>query len=218
VRSEPKGVLLDIDGTLLDSNDAHADAYIDAFACEHMDIPFARVRPLIGMGADEVMKTLGVDPASDLAARIQARKKTFFASRYLPQVRPLNGARALLRFLKYRGLDRTTATSADAGELRALLAAAHIDDLIDAKSTSSDVSASKPNPDVVEVAIQKSHHPPAELVMLGDTPYDLEAGKRAGVPVIALRTGGWPDARLAGALRIVDDPADLLQQWTSLWR
>ena len=205
-----RGVLLDIDGTLLDSNEAHAAAFTDALAEAQLDVAFSRVRPLIGMGADKLLPKLGVDPKSQVGERVARRKKEIFRERYLPQIRALHGARDLVAHLKKEGLARVVATSAAEDEVHELLHAARIDDLIERETSSGDAEASKPDPEIVEAAIRKSHFDRRELVMLGDTPYDVEAALRAGVRIIALRCGRHSDEDLMGAAEIYDDPADLL--------
>ena len=124
-----RGALLDIDGTLLDSNDAHAAAYVAAGAAERVEIAFERVRPLIGMGSDHLLPELGIQPDSPAAKRIGARKKAVFTADYLPRLRPCRGARNLLQVMKSRGLSLTVATSAKAEELHDLLRVAGIADL-----------------------------------------------------------------------------------------
>jgi HAD superfamily hydrolase (TIGR01509 family) len=205
-----RGAVLDVDGTLLQSNDAHAAAYVKAFADEHLAIAFDRVRPLIGMGSEKLLAALGVDPHSALAKRASKQKKEHFASEFLPGLHACRGARDLLDAMNKRGIRRVVASSASSDEIGQLLRAAHIDDLIEAETTSSDAAASKPDPDIVAAAITRIGLPPEELAMLGDTPYDIEAAARAGIPAIALRTGGWADRDLDGAVAIYDDPADLL--------
>ena len=98
-------------------------------------------------------------------------------------------------------------------ELRGLLAALGAEWLVDEKTTSSDANRSKPDPDIVRVAVDKAGVGPAQCVMLGDTPYDVEAASRAGIPVIAFRSGGWLDSELAAASAIYDGPADLLANY-----
>lgn len=208
-----RGVLLDIDGTLLDSNEAHAAAFTDALAEERVYVAFSRVRPLIGMGADKLLPALGVDAKSKTGERIARRKKEIFRERYLPQIRPFRGARDLLAHMKKLEIARVVATSAGDDELHDLLHAAKIEDFIEHETSSSDAKASKPDPDIVEVAIAKSHLDRRELVMLGDTPYDVEAALRAGVRIVAFRCGRHSDEDLAGAVEIYDDPADLLLQF-----
>ncbi len=208
-----RGVLLDIDGTLLDSNDAHASSFVDALAEQGLDVPLEKLKSLIGMGGDKLLPTVGVEPHSRVGEAVARRKKEIFAAKYLPKLRPFHGTRDLLSHMKAKGLTLVVATSAEGEELGALLRAAKIEDLIDAQSTASDAKNSKPSPDIVEAAIARSQLPREELLMLGDSPYDVEAALRAGVAVVAVRAGGWPDEELRGAMEIYDDPADLLARY-----
>ncbi|HYJ80259.1 MAG TPA: HAD family hydrolase, partial [Longimicrobiaceae bacterium] len=123
-------------------------------------------------------------------------------------------ARELLERMRADGLTLVVATSASKDDLGALLKAAGVEDLIDASSTSSDAEESKPDPDIVQAALDAAGCDPGEAVMLGDTPYDIEAASRAGVGCVALRCGGWwSDEDLAGATAVYDDPADLLARY-----
>jgi len=210
------GVLLDVDGTLLDSNDAHALAYQEALRAHGIEQSFDRIRHLIGMGSDRILPMLaGVDPESDLGRRIQEKKRAVFRERYLPELRPTRGARELLEHLRARGLKPVAASSASGKELHMLLKAANVDDLVEAATSSDDADESKPAPDIVEAAVLRSGLPQEQLIMIGDTPYDVEAARRAGVGIIALRSGGWEDEDLSGALVTYDDPADLLAHFGS---
>lgn len=120
--------------------------------------------------------------------------------------------------MKHLGLTLTVATSARASELHDLLRVAKVADLIDASADSSDVSASKPDPDIVQSAVERSKISADGLIMIGDTPYDVEAARRAGVKCIALRCGGWwSDADFAGATAIFDGPAHLLAELDGLF-
>ncbi len=207
-------VLLDIDGTLIDSNDAHARAWVGAFAAGGYDIAFERVRPLIGKGGDKLIPELtGLDPKSAEAERLSTARGDRFARDELPRLRATPGARALLERLRDAGLLLVVATSAEASEVDALLRQAGVADLIQAASSAGDAERSKPDPDIIQAALRKANCHPSQCVMLGDTPYDVEAAARARVPAIALRCGGWDDVALRGALAIHDDPADLLAQW-----
>jgi HAD superfamily hydrolase (TIGR01509 family) len=213
--SDLKGILLDIDGTLLDSNDAHAAAFTRAFAEHGLDIPFDHVRPLVGMGSDKLIPSLtGFEHDTRDGKAIVERKKGIFEERYLPQLKPTPGARALLERFLADGLTLVVATSAGGDEMEGLLRRAGVDDLIHGATSSGDVDNSKPDPDVIGAAIKKSKLKPGELLMLGDTPYDIEAAAKADVRTIALRCGGWwNDGALDGAIAIYDDPADLLAHW-----
>jgi phosphoglycolate phosphatase-like HAD superfamily hydrolase len=207
--------LLDIDGTLIDSNDAHARAWVDSLRVHGYVVPFEQVRPLIGMGGDKVLPELtGLDPESGEAERLGKTRSELFLERELPTLQATRGARALLEYMLGVGLELTVATSAKEDEVRALLDQAGVADLIQLASSADDAERSKPDPDIVQAALRLSRSQAAHSAMIGDTPYDVEAATRARVPAIALRCGGWwDDAALARATAIYDDPADLLAQF-----
>lgn len=209
-------VLLDIDGTLIDSNDAHARAWVGALAEHGYAVTFEQVRPLIGMGGDKLLPSLvGLDPESGEARRI-AESRTDLFKRELPALRPTRGARDLLVLLKSEGLELVVATSAQEQEVEALLRQAGVADLLETKASADDAERSKPDPDIVQAALRKSGRYAAHSLMIGDTPYDIEAAARARVPAIALRCGGWwSDDDLRGAIAIYDDPADLCEKFTT---
>lgn len=211
-----RAAILDIDGTLLLSNDAHAEAWVDAGREFGHEIRFEKVRPLIGMGGDKVLPALtGLEEESDEGARILARRGEIFTERYLHALRPAPGARALLERLRDAGLDLVVATSAQGDEMQGLLEQAGVADLIREATSSSDAEASKPEPDIVVAALGKTGAAPAEVLMIGDTPYDVEAALRAGISIVGVRCGGWSDEALRGALAVYADPADLLQHYDS---
>ena len=203
-------ILLDIDGTLIASNDAHARAWVGALAEHGYVVTFQQVRPLIGMGGDKLLPTLtALDPESGEAARIGETRGELFR-RELPTLRPTPGARDLLVLLKSEGLELVVATSAQENEVEALLRQASVADLIETKASSDDAARSKPDRDIVQAALRKSGNHSAHGIMIGDTPYDVEAAGRARVPAIALRCGGWwTDPAFKDAIAIYDDPADL---------
>jgi HAD superfamily hydrolase (TIGR01509 family) len=209
-----KGVIFDVDGTLVDSNDAHAQSWVDTFAEAGYEVPFEVVRPLIGMGADKLLpKTIGIRHDSEQGKKLLERRSEIFRKKYLPGLRPLPGARSLVLRVRDDGLKAIVATSAKDEELEGLLKAAEVEDLMEEKATASDAKRSKPDPDIVEAAIEESGVPAKKAVMIGDTPYDVEAALRAGVRVIAFRSGGWDDDSLKGAEQIYDGPADLLAHY-----
>lgn len=210
------GVLLDVDGTLVDSNDAHARAYVEALRGSGIECGFEQVRRLIGMGGDKLLpEVAGIEADSDIGRRISEAKRTILRERYLPELGPVRGARPLLLHLRARKLKRVVASSASGEELEQLLRAANVEDLVEGAATADDAEESKPDPDIVHAAIDRAKLPREALVLIGDTPYDVEAARRAGVGVIALRSGGWGDADLEGSLAIYDDPADLLGHFDS---
>lgn len=204
-------VLLDIDGTIVDSNDAHARAWEKAFAQHGRAIAFERIRPLIGMGGDKLLDRLaGLDSDSAEGKRISAARASIFAGDFLPTLGPTPGARTMIEWLKSEGATITIATSAAGEEVAGLLEAAGVADLIDHVTSSDDADESKPDPDIIVAALKRSGGPKRAAVMFGDTPYDIEAAGRAGVETIAFRSGGWVDADLCGAVAIFDHPQALL--------
>lgn len=213
--SRIRAVILDIDGTLIDSNDAHARAFVEA--ADELGIEgagFGSIREMIGMGGDKLIpRAFGFEEESARGERLSRRKGEIFRDRYLPSLRPTPGARELLERLRGDGYTLVVATSAGEEDLEGLLHRAGVADLVEDATSSSDVESSKPEPDVVQAALRKSGASPREAVMIGDTPYDVEAATRAGVSIFAMRSGGWNDAALAGAAGIFDHPADLLSRY-----
>jgi HAD superfamily hydrolase (TIGR01549 family) len=206
-------VLFDIDGTLIDSNDAHAETWVQALAEHDLPAEMRRVRPLIGKGGDKLLSEVA-DLAEDapLGERVTRRKKELFFER-LRSLQPTRGARALLEFLRDRKITLVAATSADDGELKRLLQQAGVEDLLELHASKDDAGESKPDPDIIEAALARARSRPDTALMIGDTPHDIEAAIRAGVATVALRCGGyWSDNDLRGAVAIFDDPAHLLAE------
>jgi HAD superfamily hydrolase (TIGR01509 family) len=213
-----RGVILDVDGTLVLSNDAHAQAWVEVFAEFGYQIRFEEVRRLIGMGGDQIIPRFapGLSDKEGKGKEIADRRKKLVIEKFGSNLKPANGARQLISKLRSEGLRLMLASSAKAQELSVLLKAAQVDDLLnqdEEATTSSDAESSKPEPDIVEAALSKLDLPPQEVLMLGDTPYDIESAKKAGVGVIAFRCGGFDDTQLKDAIAIYDDPADLLAQY-----
>ncbi len=212
----PRAVILDVDGTLIDSNEAHAQAWVDAGRELGYPVQYVVVRTLIGMGGDKVTpRVTGLDGDSPEAARVRKRRGDIFREQYLPGLKAFPRTRELLERMRAQGLELVVASSASEKDLQALLEQAGVDDLVKARTSSSDVDESKPAPDAIQAALASAGCAPGEAVMIGDTPYDVEAAQRAGVPVIALRSGGWGDRDLEGAVAIFADPADLLAHYDS---
>lgn len=209
-----RGVILDVDGTLVLSNDAQAQAWVIAFAAYGYIVAFEQVRPLIGMAGDRLLPKVMPEMRNEESDRqaILERRKQLIINRYAPKLSPTNGVRQLVEHMRSQGLQLIVASSATSDELEVLLKSAGVDDLIAEKTTWDDA---QPAPDMVEVALSKLQMEPEQVVMLGDTPYDVRSASAAKVGVIALRCGGFEDRALAGSLAIYDDPADLLANYDS---
>lgn len=211
-----RAVILDVDGTLINSNDQHAQAWVDALAEFGRTIDFAKIRRLIGMGGDKLLpEVTGISTEDPEGQRISKRRKDIFNERYLSSIVAFPEVRELLERMQVAGLRLAVATSAEKEQLEPLLRIAGVTDLLEDKTSSSDADNSKPDPDIVQAALKKLRIPPDEAVMLGDTPYDIEAAAQAGIDTIALRSGGWNDEDLREAIAIYDHPADLLRNFDS---
>ena len=210
-----RGVIVDVDGTLIDSNDQHARAWVDAFAECGLVLSYATVRPLIGMGADNLLPRLTGRPSdSALGQRLSAASQRIFQARYWASVRPFPAARDLLAAMRAHGLapgrrelgaGRGAAGAArPRGRRRPDCAAA---------PRPATRPSSKPDPDIVRAALGKLGMDAGAVVMLGDTPYDIAAAGTLGIRTLAVRCGGWEAPDLVGALAVYADPADLLAHY-----
>lgn len=205
--SEGRGVLLDLDGTLVDSVYQHVLAWYEAFREHDLHVPAATIHAGIGLGSDRLVPWLVgevADPDALAAAHL---------SRFLDRADDLNptpGAGELLRDLDRRGVPYVIATSSGAQTRQALLSALGREDLhvVDA----SDVSSSKPAPDLLTTAAAQLSLPPERISMVGDAPWDARAARRLGMEAIGVETGGFSPAALrdAGATWVVATPRDLL--------
>ena len=211
-----KAVLFDVDGTLVDSNDAHAAAWVRAFTEHGVTVDPAHVRRCIGMGGDKLMPEVsGLSEDSLQGVAIAERRGEIFLTELMPTLKPFKDADDLVAAVKELGLTAVAASSAKEDELKALLQLSDTTSLMDDATSSDDAEQSKPAPDIVEAALKRAKASPAEAIMIGDTPYDIEAARRAGVKTIAFRSGGWSDADLAGAIEIYDGAWELLAKLAS---
>ncbi len=175
---------------------------------------FTRVRPLIGMRSDTLLSAAaGIDAESQEERAIVDHRREIFPSEWVPRLRPTRGARELLEWLRDDRLSLFAASSANADKLLPLLRIAGAEKLIESSAALYDAVRSKPDPDIVNAAIDRSGCPASDVIMIGDTTYDVTAAQRAGIAIIALRSGGWSDGDLVGAAAIYDDPADLLERY-----
>lgn len=208
-----RSVILDIDGTLVDSNEAHVQAWVTALAEHGFDVPAEKIRRLIGMGGDNLLPAaIGVEKDSERGKPIAERHDELFKER-LPTLKPFPRVRELLERMKADGLRLVVATSSEPDQMKALLDIAGVADLLEDAASKGDAESSKPEPDIVQAALDRLDLPAGEAVMLGDTPYDVEAAGKIGIGTIALRCGGFTDEDLGRAIAIYDDAADLLARY-----
>jgi HAD superfamily hydrolase (TIGR01509 family) len=203
-------VLFDIDGTLVDSNYLHVEAWSHAFADVGAEVEDWRIHRCIGMDSGKLLDAL----LGDDADRLGNRAKDLHSHHYLelrPRLRPLPGARELLADLEGRGVTVVLATSAPEDELAALREVLQVEEIISAVTSADDVETAKPEPDVVHSALDKAGAAAPESFLIGDTVWDVEAAGRAGVRCIGVLSGGVSEAELrgAGAIAIYDDVAGL---------
>ena len=207
----PPAVVLDVDGTLVDSNYQHALAWHRAFARHRRDVPVWRAHRAIGMGGDMLVPALaGEEWDAEHGDAVRADESVLFGE-LMHTVTPLPGARALLELLKARGHAVVLSSSAREEELHAYLDLLGARDLVDAWTTAADVERTKPHPDVIQAGREKLGEPD-ESVMIGDSVYDVRAAHAAGLPTVAVLTGGFGAAELEaeGAAAVFDDLTALL--------
>ena len=209
-----KGILLDIDGTLVDSNDANARCWMEALLAHGLEVNYLKLREGIGMGGDNFLpKLVHIDAESDQGKAVSETRSQILKSKYLPHLQGFPQVKELLTRFHNDGYKLIVATSAKSDEAEALLALTGAHELIDEIATTEDAKNSKPDPDILHAALQKSGLSADEVVMLGDTPYDIEAAQKAGIKSLGVRCGGWTAPDLKGAMAVYNDPADLLAQY-----
>jgi HAD superfamily hydrolase (TIGR01509 family) len=207
-------VLMDLDGTLVDSNDAHAHAWVETLGRHGIEVAFERVRRMIGMGGDRVVEeTAGWGRDEKKTEKLEDECARIFAERWLGSVKPLDGSRELVLRLRQEGYRLALASAAHEEVLQSLLEIAGIADLIGDAEKPPKPEASKPDPATIEVALSRVDVDRSRVVMFGDTPYDVEAARAAGVDVIGFTTGGYSAEALAGAVAVYRGPSDLLARW-----
>ncbi|HEV2566954.1 MAG TPA: HAD family hydrolase [Microvirga sp.] len=210
-----KAVIFDIDGTLIDSVDLHAEAWVEALNHFGHDIAFQDLRSQIGKGGDQILHGL-LPPklVEQQGEKIKDFRADLFKRRYLPKVRAFPGVRDLFERIHAVGQRSVLASSGNADEVEQYKEIAGIADLIDSATSSDDAEHSKPFPDIFQAALAKLQGlGPDEVVVVGDTPYDAEAARNAQMKSIGVLSGGFAEQALreAGCIAIYGSPDDLLR-------
>ncbi len=209
-------ILFDIDGTLVDSNDRHVTAWQTAFAGIGRPIDRQTIHDQIGKGTDMLVPTLLPDLDEAAQERLGEAHGAAFRADHLDRVRPFPGAHDLLARAHRAGQRVVLASSASQGELDHYLDLLEARTIVGETTSSDDVERTKPAPDIFATAMRKiGSPPPAQVMVVGDTPYDIEAAATCGIAAIGVRSGGFPDAALtaAGAVALYDDVAALLADY-----
>jgi HAD superfamily hydrolase (TIGR01509 family) len=203
--------ILDVDGTLVDTNFHHAIAWYRAFRQHEIKLPVWRIHRAIGMGGDHIVRELAGDDTEDEKGEdIRSAEKALYMA-LIEEVEPLEGARDLIEDLKERGKPVVLASSAKPDEVEHYLDLLDARELVDDWTTAGDVEATKPEPDLVQAALDKAGSDDAVLV--GDSTWDIESAKRAGIETVAVLTGGFgeDELRQTGAVQVYRSIEELRQ-------
>jgi HAD superfamily hydrolase (TIGR01509 family) len=212
-----KAVIFDVDGTLVDSNGLHVEAWQEAFRGYGKEVTYEELHKQMGKGGDQLMPVFCSHEELDRFGEELERSRTeLFTKDYLPRVRPFPKVRELFERIKDDGLSIALASSAKEEELAQHKKNLRIEDLLEAATSADDAERSKPHPDIFQAALRSiGDIKPEESVVVGDTPYDVIAAAKAGMRTIGLLSGGFTqeDLREAGAAEIYNDVADLLEHY-----
>lgn len=211
-----KAIIFDIDGTLVDSVDLHARAWWEAFEHFAVQTKLIDVRNQIGKGGDKLMPTfLSQKQLDDFGKELEEWRGKHFKSNYINKVRAFHDSHALLVKTKQSGILMAAGSSAKQDELDHYLELLNANELFDVATSADDVDESKPDPDIFEIALKKLKTNFDDTIVIGDSPYDAIAARRAGLDTIGFLCGGFSEEALieAGAIKIYAGPGDLLEQF-----
>lgn len=209
-----EAILCDIDGTMVDSNWLHAEAWQIAFGAMGVHLELEELRRQIGKGGDELIPVfVPWWKRKAVEEPLKAFRTYIFRQDYLSRVEPLPRVREFLQRVKQAGIRVALASSANQSELEVYKRIAHIEDLVDVQTSADDADRSKPHPDIFDAAQRRLALPASKCIALGDTPYDAEAAGKAGIRTIGVMTGGWSRQELfaAGCVEVYESVADLLE-------
>lgn len=208
-----KAVIFDVDGTLVDSNDLHAQAWQRAFLKFGYHLPYRELRQQVGKGGDNYIPYfLSPSDNKQVGRELDRYKSELFRREYQRHMRPFPAVRELFERIESQGLKIALATSAKGDELEQYLELLNIKDLLDERTSKDDAAHSKPHPDVFAAALEKLEVVSMEAIAVGDTPYDAQACSKIDLPIMGVLCGGFHEEELrsAGCRAIYRDPADIL--------
>jgi HAD superfamily hydrolase (TIGR01509 family) len=208
-----QAMLLDIDGTLVDSNDKHADCWVEAFAHFGKDVDRKLIRGQIGKGGDLLVPdTLNAREMRDFGEPLKKYRGELWKQKYMESVRPFPGAVESMRAIHARGVKIALASSSNPDEVEYYVGLLGVDDLLEGTTSKEDAELSKPSPEIFQAALDRVKSDPARTFAVGDTPYDILAAHRVPLPVIAVRCGGFPEETLTKAEYVFDDLAQMTRE------
>ena len=211
--------MFDLDGTIVDSNDLHVEAWNQAFQHFGKHFPMSKLRENIGKGSDQYLpEFLSASELKSDGKKIDEYRSKLFRDEFLPRVTAFPKVRELFQRIRNDGKKIALATSSQADDVKTYTKLAGINDLVDCQITADDAGESKPAPDVFEASLGKLRITPDRAVAVGDTRFDVEAAKKIGLNTIGLVCGRAADEKTlrdAGAIAVYEDPADLLANYES---
>ena len=212
-----QAAIFDVDGTLVDSVDLHAEAWQRVLAEFGKEVPFGEVRSQIGKGSDTLLPMyFNEEELQKKKEKISKRRDALFKKEYLARVKPFPMVRQLFERLHVEGIKIALASSGKEKEIEHYQELLDVEDMVNAVTTSDDAEKSKPHPDIFQAAVKKlSGVPTGTCLAVGDTPYDAEAAGKLGLRTVGVLCGGFPEESLrqAGAIAVFRDPADLLARY-----
>jgi len=211
-----QAVIFDLDGTVVDSNDLHVEAWQEAFRRHGKEFPAKELHRHIGKGGDKYLpEFLSTTELRTFGAELEEFRADLFKRKYLERVQPFPRVKELFQRIREDGKRIALASSGSDAEVTHYVKLAELGDLIEAQTTKSDVANSKPSPDVFTSALSLLHVQAQEAIVVGDTPYDVQAAKKIELPTVAVLCGGFAEdeLRASGAIAIYRDPAGLLESY-----
>lgn len=216
-----KAVIFDIDGTLIDSNAAHAETFVKAFAEYDKKVSFEEIKKLIGMGSDKILeKYLSKSEIEEFGDDLTEYRKKIFLENYLPEIKTFPKLHELLKKIKANGKKIVLASSAGDEELEKYKKLMKIDEFLEEETSSDDAEESKPAPDIFQAAFDKLKNvEKTEVLIIGDTPYDAEAAKKAGIKIYGVESGGWSRENLLekGCEKVFLDIAEIYRNYKTIF-
>lgn len=216
-----KAILFDIDGTLINSNDAHAESFVEAFKKFDKTVSFVELKWLIGMGADLILeKYLSKNEIKKFGKDLLDYRKQIFLEKYLPEIKTISGVKELFEKLYSDKFLIALASSASDEELEKYKNKLKISKYLSEETTADDAENAKPAPDIFQSALQKlKNAEKSEALIIGDTPYDAEAAVKAKIKILGVKTGGWSEQKLKakGCVEVYENIAEIYKNYETIF-